>query len=163
MPNHSARGYNRPKTYMFYITRSDKSFYDLEDPHGLNASAKYLVEPIAINSLAEAELVLNEIEQRSLVSCDGILYTFRRHQLEPLSVKVFGYRQANQRKQVAKAKRKQAISNALARRLYDAYADNIDIIDNKPYELCDNHIVPREDLADFTEVVFDILKEGGAR
>lgn len=163
MPNCPARGFYRPKTYMFYITQSDKSFYDLEDPHGLNASAKYLVKPIAVNSLAEAELVLDEIKQRSLVSCDEALYTFRRHQPKPTTIKVFGYRYADQRKHVAKLKRKQAISNALARRLHDAYADNITVIADKQYELCDNHIVPREDLVDFTETVFNILKEGGAR
>ena len=163
MPNHSARGYDRPKTYMFYTTLSDKSFYDFEDPNGLTSITTYLVKPIAVNSLAEAELVLNEIKQRSLVSCDEGIYTFRRRQPKPITIKVLGHRHADQRKRVAKLKRKQAMSGTLAQRLYDAYADNIDIIDNKLYELCDNHIVPREDLADFTEVVFDILKEGGAR
>lgn len=163
MSNHSARGHNRPKTYMFYITLSDKSFYDLENPQGLNTSAKYLVEPIAVDNLADAQLVLDEIKQRSLVSCDEVLYTFRRHQPKPITIKVFGYRYANQHKHVAKLKRKQAMGNALARHLYDTYEDNVDIIANKQYNLCDNHIVPRKDLVDFTEVVFDILKEGGAQ
>lgn len=163
MPNHSARGFYRPKTYIFYTTLSDKSFYDFEDPNGLTSITTYLVKPIAVNSLAEAELVLNEIKQRSLVSCDEALYTFRRRQPKPIAIKVFGYRYADQRKRVAELKRKQAMSGALAQRLYDTYADNITVIADKQYELCDNHIVPREDLVDFTETVFNILKEGGVR
>lgn len=161
--NHPARGYYHPKTYMFYITLSDKSFYDLENPQGLSTSANYLVEPIAVDSLAEAQLVLDEIKQRSLVSCDGALHTYRSRRLKPLSIKVFGYRYTDQHKKVSKAKRKQAMGNALARHLYDTYKDNVDIIANKQYNLCDNHIVPRKDLVDFTEVVFDNLKGGGAR
>lgn len=163
MSNHAARGYYRPKTYMFYITLSDKSFYDLENPQGFGASTNYLVEPIAVDSLAEAQLALDEIKQRALVSCDGILHNHRSRRLKPLSIKVFGHRYTDQRKQVAKTKRKQTMRNALARHLYDTYEDNVDIIANKKYNLCDNHIVPRKDLVDFTEVVFDILKEGGAR
>lgn len=163
MPNHSARGFYRPKTYMFYTTLSDKSFYDFEGPNGLTSITTYLVKPIAVNSLAEAELVLDEIKQRSLVSCDGILHAYRSRQLEPLSIKVFGYRYADQRKRVAELKRKQAMSGALAQRLYDTYADNITVIADKQYELCDNHIVPREDLVNFTETLFNILKEGGVR
>ena len=163
MSNYPTRGHNRPKTYMFYITHSDKSFYDFEDPNGLTSITTYLVKPIAVNSLADAQLILDEIKQRSLVSCDEVPYTFRRRQPKPLSIKVFGYRYADQRKRVAKLKRKQTMSGTLAQRLYDTYADNITVIADEQYELCDNHIIPREDLVDFTETVFDILKEGGAR
>lgn len=163
MSNYSTRGFYRPKTYMFYITLSDKSFYDLENPQGFSASTTYLVEPIAVDNLTEAQLALDEIKQRSLVSCDGILHTYHSRSTKPLSIKVFGHRYADQHKQVAKAKRKQAMGDALARHLYDTYEDNVEIIANKQYNLCDNHVVPREDLVDFTEVVFDILKGGGAQ
>lgn len=163
MPKHSTRGLYRPKTLMFYLTYSDKSFYDLENPHGLNTGAEYLVEPISVDSLAKAQLVLDEIKQRSLVSCNGVLHTFRRRRPKPLSIKVFGYRYTDQRKHVTKLKRKQDMGNAIARHLYDTYEDNVDIIANKQYNLCDNHIVPRKDLVEFTKVVFDILKEGGTQ
>ena len=162
MPKHSTRGYNRPKTYMFYLTYSDKSFYDLENPHSLNTGAEYLVEPIAVNSLAEAQLVLDEIKQRSLVSCNGILYTFRRRQLKPLSIKVFGYRYADQHKHVAKLKRKQDMGNAIARRLFEQYDDNTRTIGEATYSVHGRHMVPKDVYVDFVTTIFNYLQGGEA-
>lgn len=162
MPKHSARGYNRPKIYMFYLTYSDKSFYDLENPHGLNTSAEYLVKPIAVNSLAEAQLVLDEIKQRSLVSCNGTLHTFRRRRPKPLSIKVFGYRYTDQRKHVTKLKRKQDMGNAVAQRLFEQYNDNTRTIGENTYSVHGHHVVPEDIYIDFVTTIFNYLQGGEA-
>lgn len=162
MPNHSARGFYRPKTYMFYTTLSDKNFYDFEDPNGLTSITTYLVKPIAVNSLAEAELILDEIKQRSLVSCDEALYTFRRRQPKPLSIKVFGYRYADQRKQVAKGERKQDMGNTIARRLSEQYDDNTRTIGENTYSVHSYHMVPEDVYIDFITTIFDYLQGGEA-
>lgn len=162
MPKHSARGYNRPKTYMFYLTYSDKSFYDLENPHGLNTGAEYLVEPITVNSLAKAQLVLDEIKQRSLVSCNGALHTFRRRRPKPLSIKVFGYRYDGQRKHVAKLKRKQHMENAIARRLFEQYNGNTRTIGKNTYSVHSHHVLPEDVYIDFVTTIFDYLQGGDA-
>lgn len=160
MPKHSTRGYNRPKTYMFYLTYSDKSFYDLENPHGLNTGAEYLVEPIAVNSLAEAQLVLDEIKQRSLVSCNGALHTFRRRRPKPLSIKVFGYRYDGQRKRVTKLKRKQDMGNTIARRLFEQYNGNTRTIGENTYSVHGHHVVPEDVYIDFVTTIFDYFQGG---
>lgn len=160
MPKHSARGYNRPKTYMFYLTYSDKSFYDLENPHGLNTGAEHLVEPIAVNSLAEAQLVLDEIKQRSLVSCNGVLHTFRRRRPKPLSIKVFGYRYTDQRQHVSKLKRKQDMGNAIARRLFEQYNGNTRTIGKNTYSVHDHHVLPEDVYIDFVTTIFDYFQGG---
>lgn len=160
MPKHSTRGYNRPKTYMFYLTYSDKSFYDLENPHGLNTGAEYLVEPIAVNSLAEARLVLDEIKQRSLVSCNGALHTFRRRRPKPLSIKVFGYRYDGQRKRVTKLKRKQNMGNAIARCLFEQYNGNTRTIGENTYSVHGHHVLPEDVYIDFVTTIFDYFQGG---
>ena len=162
MPNqHYRRGFYRPKTLMFYLTYSDKSFYDLENPHGLNTGAEYLVEPITVNNLAEAQLVLDEIKQRSLVLCNGVLHTFRRRP-KPLSIKVFGYRYDGQRKHVAKLKRKQHMGNAIARRLSEQYDDNTRTIGEDTYSVRGHHVVPEDIYIDFVTIIFDYLQGGDA-
>lgn len=161
MPNqYYRRGFYRPKTYMFYLTYSDKSFYDLENPHGLNTGAEYLVEPIAVNSLAETQLVLDEIKQRSLVSCNGVLHTFRRRRPKPLSIKVFGYRYDGQRKHVTKLKRKQDMGNAIARRLSEQYDDNTRTIGKDTYSVHSYHMVPKDVYSDFITTIFDYFQGG---
>lgn len=162
MPKHSTRGYNRPKTLMFYLTYSDKSFYDLENPHGLNTGAEYLVEPIAVNSLAEAQLVLDEIKQCSLVSCNGALHTFRRRRPKPLSIKVLGYRYTDQRQHVSKLKRKQDMGNTIAQRLFEQYDGNTRTVGKNTYSIHGHHVVPEDIYIDFVTTIFDYLQGGEA-
>ena len=163
MPNqHYRRGFYRPKTYMFYLTYSDKSFYDLENPHGLDTGAEYLVKPIAVNNLAEAQLVLDEIKQRSLVSCNGVLHTFRRRRPKPLSIKVLGYRYDGQRKRVAKLKRKQHMGNAIARCLFEQYNGNTRTIGKDTYSVHGHHVLPEDIYIDFVTTIFDYLQGGDA-
>lgn len=159
---HHARGFYRPKTLMFYLTYSDKSFYDLENPHGLNTGTEYFVEPIAVDSLAKAQLVLDEIKQRSLVSCNGVLHTFRHRRPKPLSIKVFGYRYDGQRKHVTKLKRKQDMRNAIAQRLFEQYNSNTRTIGENTYSVHGHHVVPEDVYIDFITTIFDYLQGGEA-
>lgn len=159
---HHARGYYRPETIRFYITRQDKSC------HGLDEDGD-IINTLALGNLVDAQLVLDEIKQHSLVACDEVIYTYRIRRDKPATVKPMSNRYANLRKRTAKAYTKREFIDCLNQQLYGEDTFYIDFEHKTPdgrivtgyHHLVNNRIVPPSDIFDFAGKIREIIRKEG--
>lgn len=159
---HHERGFYRPETIRFYIARQDKSC------HGINEDGD-IISTLALGNLVDAQLVLDEIKQHSLVACDEIIYTYRIRHDKPHNPKPMSNRYANLRRQIGEANARRAFCETLDQRLYGEERFYISFkqktsdgrIVTGYHHLVNNRIVPPSDIFDFVEVVSKIIRKEG--
>lgn len=157
---HHARGYYRPQTIRFYITRQDKSC------HGIDEDGD-IISTLALGNLANAQLVLDEIKQHSLVACDEAIYTYRIRRDKPATAKPMNKRYVNLRKRTAKAYAERNFIDWLNQHLYGQEIIYIDFehktSDGRTvtgyHNLVNNHIVPPSDIFDFAGKIREIIRK----
>ena len=159
---HHERGFYRPETIRFYIIRQDKSC------HGIDEDGD-IISTLALGNLVDADLVLDEIKQHSLVACDEVIYTYRIHRDKPATTKPMSNRYANLRKRAAKAYAEREFIDGLNMRLYGEDTFYIDFehktsdgrIVTGHHHIVNNRIVPRSDIFDFAGKIREIIRKEG--
>lgn len=163
MPNqHYRRGFYRPETIKFYIARQDKSCCGIDEDGDI-------INTLALGNLVDAQLVLDEIKQHSLVACDEVIYTYRIRREKPATVKPMSNRYANLRKRVAEANVRRVFCRTVDDHLYAEKTFSIQfkqkLTDNTivtgHHELVNNRIVPSSDIFDFAEKIRKIIRKEG--
>lgn len=159
---HHARGYYRPQTIRFYITRQDKSCCGIDEDGDI-------INTLALGNLIDAQLVLDEIKQHSLVACDEVIYTYRVHRDKLATVKPMSNCYANIRKRTAKAYTERDFIDGLNMHLYGQEIIYIDFehktndgrIVTRYHNLVNNRIVPSSDIFDFAGKIREIIRKEG--
>ena len=161
MPNqHPARSFYRPEAIRFYIARQDKSCCGIDEDGDI-------ISTLALGNLVDAQLVLDEIKQHSLVACDEVIYTYRIRRDKPATVKPMSNRYANLRKRAAKAYAERNFIDCLNQHLYGQDTFYIDFehktsdgrIVTGHHHLVNNHIVPPSDIFDFAGKIREIIRK----
>lgn len=156
------RGFYRPETIRFYIVRQDKSCYGIDEDGDI-------ISTLALGNLADAQLVLDEIKQHSLVACDDVVYTYRVRRDKPATVKPMSKRYVNLRKRTAKAYAEHNFIDGLNMHLYGQEIIYIDFehktSDGRTvtgyHNLVNNRIAPPSDIFDFAEKIREIIRKEG--
>jgi hypothetical protein len=159
---HHARGYYRPQTIRFYIARQDKSCCGIDEDGDI-------INTLALDNLADAQPILDEIKQHSLVACDGVIYTYRIRRDKPATAKPMSNRYANLRKRTAKAYAERNFIDSLNQHLYGQEIIYIDFehktsdgrIVTGYHNLVNNRIVPSSDIFDFAGKIREIIRKEG--
>lgn len=159
---HHARGYYRPQTIRFYITRQDKSCCGIDEDGDI-------INTLALGNHIDAQLVLDEIKQHSLVACDEVIYTYRVHRDKLATVKPMSNRYVNLRKRTAKAYAEHNFIDGLNMHLYGQEIIYIDFehktTDGRTvtgyHNLVNNRIVPPNDIFDFAGKIREIIRKEG--
>lgn len=159
---HPARGFYRPETIRFYIARQDKSCCGIDEDGDI-------INTLALGNLVDAQLVLDEITQHSLVACDEVIYTYRIRRDKPKTAKPMSNRYANLRKRTAKAYAERNFIGGLNMHLYGQDTFYIDFehkttngrIVTGHHSLVNNRIVPRNDIFDFAGKIREIIRKEG--
>lgn len=158
---HHARGFYRPETIRFYIARQDKSCCGIDEDGDI-------INTLALGNLVDAQLVLDEIKQHSLVACDEVIYTYRIGRDKPKTVKPMSKRYVNLHKRTAKAYAERDFIDCLNQHLYGQEIIYIDFehktSDGRTvtgyHNLVNNRIVPSSDIFDFVGKVREIIRKG---
>lgn len=163
MPNqHPACGFYRPETIRFYIARQDKSCCGIDEDGDI-------ISTLALGNLVDAQLVLDEIKQHSLVACDEVIYTYRIRRDKPATAKPMSNRYVNLRKRIAKAYAERNFIDCLNQHLYGQEIIYIDFehktsdgrIVTGHHHLVNNRIVPQSDIFDFAGKIREIIRKEG--
>lgn len=157
---HHARGFYRPETIRFYIARQDKSCCGIDEDGDI-------LNTLALGNLADAQLVLDEIKQHSLVACDEVIYTYRIRRDKPATAKPMSKRYANLRKRTAKAYAERNFIDSLNQHLYGQEIIYIDFehktnngrIVTGHHSLVNNRIVPSSDIFNFAGKLREIIRK----
>ena len=122
-----------------------------------------------MGNLIDAQFVLDEIKQHSLVACDEVIYTYRVHRDKLATVKPMSNRYVNLRKRTAKAYAERNFIDWLNQHLYGQEIIYIDFehktTDGRTvtgyHNLVNNRIVPPNDIFDFAGKIREIIRKEG--